>query len=182
MATQFLKVRFIFHPNYGCSLHTTWIKICNYRINNETSEHFFAFFMVKISSVYNLGSWLLFTSMEIKLVLQWYLQGLDCTTRKDWWWVLPSGEMPTAIIEFVWFRRMLLALKKGENFKSLTEWAEYYFCEPWVRYFPAQTSESTGHNVGTPPLMSRFFISVYVYVVRAPRSLAVALDPVVQCF
>ena len=33
---------------------------------------FFAFFMVNISSVYSLGSRLLFTSMEIKLVLCWY--------------------------------------------------------------------------------------------------------------
>jgi hypothetical protein len=70
MATQFLKVRFSFHPNYGCSLHTSWIKICDCRINNETSENFFALFIVKISSPYSLGSRLLFTSMEIKLVLQ----------------------------------------------------------------------------------------------------------------
>jgi hypothetical protein len=76
---------------------------------------------------------------------------------------------------------MLLALKKGANFKSLTDWAEYYFREPWVRYFPAQTCRSTGRDIGTPPLMSWFFISLCVSVVRAPRSLAFALDPVVQC-
>jgi hypothetical protein len=77
---------------------------------------------------------------------------------------------------------MLLVLKKGANFKSLTEWAEYYFREPWVRYFPAQTCRSTSRNVGTLPLMSWFFSFVCVSVVRAPRSLAFALDPVVQCF
>jgi hypothetical protein len=76
---------------------------------------------------------------------------------------------------------MSLALKKGANFKSLADWVEYYFHESWVHYFPAQTCRSTSHNVGTPPLMSRFFISLCISVVRAPRSLAFALDPVVQC-
>jgi hypothetical protein len=57
----------------------------------------------------------------------------------DWWWVLPFGEMPTSILKFVPLWRMLPALKKCEDFKSLTEWAEYNFRELWVRYFPAQT-------------------------------------------
>jgi hypothetical protein len=69
MATQFLKVCFNFHPNYGCSLQTSCIKIYKYKINNETSEIFLAFHMVSISSVYSLGSRLLFLNMEIKLVL-----------------------------------------------------------------------------------------------------------------
>jgi hypothetical protein len=70
MATQFLEVCFKFHPNYGCSSYTSYIKICNYKIKNERSEFFLAFLMVNNSSVYNLGSGLFFTNMEIKLVLR----------------------------------------------------------------------------------------------------------------
>jgi hypothetical protein len=116
----------------------------------------------------------------------WYyadiFRGSTVPSWKDWWWVLPSGEMPTAIIKFVLFQRMSLALKKGENFKSLTEWVEYNFRELWVRYFPTQTYRSTGRDIGTLPLMSRFFIFVCISVVISPRSLVFALDPVVQCF
>jgi hypothetical protein len=72
---------------------------------------------------------------------------------------LPFDEMPTAILKFVPFRRMLPVVKKGEDFKSLTERVEYNFRGFWVRNFPAQTCWSSGRDVGTPPLMSQFFIS-----------------------
>jgi hypothetical protein len=65
MATQFLKVCYIFHPNYGCSLHTSCIKICNCKINKETSEFFWHFTWLTFL-VYSLESRLL---LEIKRVL-----------------------------------------------------------------------------------------------------------------
>ena len=35
--------------------------------------------------------------------------------------------------------KMSLVVKKGKNFKSLIERAEYNFHELWIRYFPAET-------------------------------------------
>jgi hypothetical protein len=136
MATQFLKVCLNFHPNYGCSLQTWWIKIWKCKINNETSELFFTCLMVKISSMYSLGTSRVWRS-------NWYYADIYRDSAippgMDWWWVLPFGKMPISIFKFVPLRRMLHALKKGEDFKSLTEWAEYNFRELWVRYFSAQT-------------------------------------------
>jgi hypothetical protein len=65
MANNFLNICSNFHPNYGCSLSSSSIHIYNCQNNKEMSKILLALNMFNVPSMYNLGSRLLLTNMEI---------------------------------------------------------------------------------------------------------------------
>jgi hypothetical protein len=65
MAIHFLKGCYSFHPNYGCSLHSSSINIYKYQNNKEGSKILLSFNMFIVFSLHNLGSRLFLANMEI---------------------------------------------------------------------------------------------------------------------
>jgi hypothetical protein len=56
MAIHFFNICSNFHPNYGCSLHSSSSQVYNCQNNKEMNEILLPLNMLILSSMYNLGS------------------------------------------------------------------------------------------------------------------------------